>query len=250
MDGAKNYDVSYTTDVDTDAATDMVNGPLSPGRHKVFLSVGHDEYWTWQMRENLEKARNRPANEQPLNIGWFGANDVYWQIRFENSSGAGSSSPANAPRRTIIAYKQLATDVSTALRDPIYVRPIEGGSPDNYLTTNLWRDNKNSLLMGTQCPSQPSDCFKDPEDELLGVMTNLDNPVGRGHFTFDLDECPQWVVRGVNHNPFTALVGYEADALFQLLSCEQGHRGQDSNLGICREIYYHDGQRLLLHERH
>jgi hypothetical protein len=68
--------------------------------------------------------------------------------------------------------------------------------------------------MGTQCPSPPSDCFKDPEDELLGVMTNLDNPVGRGHFTFDLDECPQWIVRGVNHNPFTALVGYEADAFF------------------------------------
>jgi hypothetical protein len=205
-----NYDVSYTTDVDTDAATDMVNGPLSPGRHKVFLSVGHDEYWTWQMRENLEKARNRPANEQPLNIGWFGANDVHWQIRFENSSGTGSSSPANAPRRTIVAYKQLARNDNPDLKDPFYVA---GGSVTNYLTTSLWRENKHPL-MGTICPSQLSDCSKDPEDELLGVMTNLDNPVGRGHFTFDLDECPQWVVRGVNHNPFTALVGYEADAFF------------------------------------
>jgi hypothetical protein len=49
------YDVTYTTDVDTDAANDMINGPLSPGRHKVFLSVGHDEYWSWQMRDNIEK---------------------------------------------------------------------------------------------------------------------------------------------------------------------------------------------------
>jgi hypothetical protein len=40
------YDVSYSTDVDTHE-----RGPLLL-KHKAFLSVGHDEYWSWQMRQN------------------------------------------------------------------------------------------------------------------------------------------------------------------------------------------------------
>ncbi|HET7898691.1 MAG TPA: N,N-dimethylformamidase beta subunit family domain-containing protein, partial [Flavisolibacter sp.] len=46
------YDVSYTTDVDADR-----NGSLLLN-HKVFMSVGHDEYWSAQQRANVEAARN------------------------------------------------------------------------------------------------------------------------------------------------------------------------------------------------
>ena len=92
------YDVTYQTDIDThtNAAT------LAPGKHKVLLSVGHDEYYSWQMRDALEQARNR--TNQPLNIGFFGANVSYNQIRFANSSTT-NTLPANAPNRTIIDYK-------------------------------------------------------------------------------------------------------------------------------------------------
>lgn len=202
------YDVTYTTDVDTDAATDMVNGPLSPGRHKVFLSVGHDEYWSWQMRDNIEKARNR--SNQPLHIGWFGANNIHWQIRFANSSVG--SNPGNSPRRTIIAYKGLATSLNGNLKDPLFV---QGGSSTNYLTTNRWRENDNPAIMGTQCPVSVPNCFKPPEDELVGVMTDLDNTVGRGDFEF-APGAPAWVKAGVPTpiRPFLGLVGYEADRYF------------------------------------
>jgi hypothetical protein len=207
------YDVTYTTDVDTDAATDMINGPLSPGRHKVFLSVGHDEYWSWQMRDNIEKARNRAPNDQPLNIGWFGANSVYWQIRFEDSS-----SGSNPARRTIVAYKHLATNVSAALRDPMFIPLSQGGSVNNYLTTNLWRQNNDASVMGTQCPLPDlPNCFKPPEDELVGVMTNINNSTGRGHFRFT-GNCPPFICDGIDTtiSPFANLVGYEADQLFNL----------------------------------
>jgi N,N-dimethylformamidase beta subunit-like, C-terminal len=46
------YDVTYISNVDTHADG---NGLL---RAKVFLAVGHDEYWTEQMFENVTKARD------------------------------------------------------------------------------------------------------------------------------------------------------------------------------------------------
>src|SRR6202035_3372591 len=45
---ANGYDVSYFTDVDSDR-----NGSLIPN-HKVFMSVGHDEYWSGGQRTNVE----------------------------------------------------------------------------------------------------------------------------------------------------------------------------------------------------
>jgi hypothetical protein len=201
----KGYDVTYTTDVDTDAATDMVNGPLSPGRHKVFLSVGHDEYWSWQMRENIEQARNR--SNSPLNIGWFSANNVHWQIRLANSSSG--SHPGDAARRTMIAYKSLANSIQPDWRDPLY---SPTGSATNHLTTGYWRDNRTFCIGCTQPAPAP---YKPPEDELVGVMTNLANPEGRGDFEF-VAGLPEdhWVKVGVTDLDvsFGGLVGYEADA--------------------------------------
>jgi hypothetical protein len=50
------YDVTYISNVDTH--TDA-KGLL---RAKVFLSVGHDEYWTQQMFDNVTKARDAGVN--------------------------------------------------------------------------------------------------------------------------------------------------------------------------------------------
>jgi hypothetical protein len=46
------YDVSYTTGVDTDRNGDLIR------RHRVFLSVGHDEYWSGTQRTKVEEARD------------------------------------------------------------------------------------------------------------------------------------------------------------------------------------------------
>jgi hypothetical protein len=50
------YDVTYISNVDTHADA---KGLL---RAKVFLSVGHDEYWTEQMFDNVKKARDAGVN--------------------------------------------------------------------------------------------------------------------------------------------------------------------------------------------
>ncbi len=41
------YDVTYSTNVDTHTNARILD------RHKGWLSVGHDEYWTWQMRAHV-----------------------------------------------------------------------------------------------------------------------------------------------------------------------------------------------------
>ena len=48
---ANGYDLTYTTDVDAQR-----NGALIKN-HKVYMPVGHDEYWTAGQRANVEAAR-------------------------------------------------------------------------------------------------------------------------------------------------------------------------------------------------
>src|SRR5207244_4006350 len=45
------YDLNYTTGVDGARFGSLIQ------QHKVFLSVGHDEYWSGQQRANVEAAR-------------------------------------------------------------------------------------------------------------------------------------------------------------------------------------------------
>jgi hypothetical protein len=60
------YDVTYTSNIDThaDAAGIM--------RAKCFLSVGHDEYWSMEMYNNVKS-----AIDNGINVGFLSANSVY-----------------------------------------------------------------------------------------------------------------------------------------------------------------------------
>src|SRR5205807_861164 len=81
------YDVSYTTDVDTD---------LHPGellQHRLVLTAGHSEYWSKAMRDAWERARDLGTN-----LAFMGGNSVYWQIRYEDGD------------RTIVEYRDPKKD--------------------------------------------------------------------------------------------------------------------------------------------
>jgi hypothetical protein len=84
------YDVVYSTDVDTHES------PAQLLLHKGFLSVGHDEYWSYEMRQNVTSAR-----DQGVNLGFFSSDVSDWQIRFEPSLITGDLD------RTEVAYKEL-----------------------------------------------------------------------------------------------------------------------------------------------
>ena len=81
------YDVSYTTDVDTDA---------NPGellRHRLVMTAGHDEYWTKAIRDAFEQARDGGTN-----LAFMGANTGFWQIRYDDLD------------RTLVEYRKTSTD--------------------------------------------------------------------------------------------------------------------------------------------
>ena len=84
------YDMTYTTDIDSDRRGNLI------ANHKVFMSVGHDEYWSKGMRNNVTAARNTGTH-----LAFFSGNEVYWKTRYENSISTG-----NAPFRTLVCYKE------------------------------------------------------------------------------------------------------------------------------------------------
>jgi len=80
------YDVTYSSDIDTHA-----NG-AELKNHTAFLSTGHDEYWSKEMFDAAEAAR-----DAGVNLAFLGANAVAWQVRFEPS--------AVAPNRVMVCYR-------------------------------------------------------------------------------------------------------------------------------------------------
>ena len=84
----------------TTSATPPASTPTVAGaellEHKVFLSVGHDEYWSGSQRANVEAAR-----AAGVNLAFFSGNEVFWKTRWENSiDGSGT------PYRTLVTYKE------------------------------------------------------------------------------------------------------------------------------------------------
>ncbi len=81
------YDVTYTScnDVDNNGGR-LLN-------HKIFISNGHDEYWSKNQRNNVEAARNAGVS-----LAFFSGNEVYWKTRWESNDGTED--------RTLVCYKE------------------------------------------------------------------------------------------------------------------------------------------------
>jgi len=106
------YDVTYSTDLDTHQnSARLLNS-------KAFLSVGHDEYWSKAMYDGVERAR-----DAGVHLGFFDANAIFWQVRFEASPVSGTAD------RVMVGYKDRQIDpiqdptTTTAWRDPFLNRP-------------------------------------------------------------------------------------------------------------------------------
>src|SRR6185436_8727469 len=131
---ANGYDVSYTSGVDTDRR----GGELL--EHKVFLSVGHDEYWSGQQRANVELAR-----AAGVHLAFLSGNEIFWKTRYEPSIDGSLTT-----YRTLVSYKEthanekidpLATVWTGTWRDARYSPPADGGQPENALTGTLFMVN-------------------------------------------------------------------------------------------------------------
>ena len=179
------YDVTYTTDVDTSTNANPITN------HKAFLVVGHDEYWSKGMRDNVESAI---ANG--VNVGFFGGNEAFWQVRYEPSS-------AGVANRVVVGYKDFSDDPTVSYGpDPMW-------NVNNSVLTTLWRDPQ----VGR------------PEESMMGVMfggevsnSSPDSSVpGTINYNMIVQNASHWIYEGtgwVNGTEVPALVGYEYDHLW------------------------------------
>lgn len=96
---------------------DMVtnNDLAEPGAldgYELFLSVGHDEYWSWEMRDAVEAFIGAGGN-----AAFLSGNVAFWQVRIEDDG------------RTMVAYKQQLAD------DPVF------GTDRQDRLTSIWSDH-------------------------------------------------------------------------------------------------------------
>lgn len=157
------YDVAYSTNLDTHTS----GGQLL--KYKGFLSVGHDEYWSKAMVDHVTAAR-----DAGVNLGFFGSNTAYWQVRFEQSK-------AGAANRVMVCYKNAA-------RDPV----------KDKTATVLWRDRP----------------VNRPEQTLVGIQytAHLKNE-GEGAL-YVVQNSSHWVWNRTGFTDGTTvpgILGYETD---------------------------------------
>jgi hypothetical protein len=144
---ANGYDVTYSTDVDADRRGALLLN------HRVFLSVGHDEYWSGAERANVEAAR-----DAGVHLGFFSGNEVYWKTRWEPGTDASAT-----PYRTLVCYKEgtLGENVCGGKCDPLpgtwtglwrdgcaFTPPADGCRPENALSGQIsWYDVNGAITV-------------------------------------------------------------------------------------------------------
>ncbi|MGN6283976.1 MAG: DUF4082 domain-containing protein [Afipia sp.] len=168
------YDVNYISGIDTarDGAQ-LLNS-------SVFLSVGHDEYWSADQRANVEAAR-----DAGVNLAFLSGNEVYWEVRWAPSiDGSGT------PYKTMVSYKETWDNADS--------------DPGN--TTGTWRD--------------PQYGAGDPENALTGTIFTVDSyrldtitiPYDLSNFRFWSNTAVADIQPGQVYSLTPNLLGYEWDS--------------------------------------
>jgi hypothetical protein len=111
---AQGYDVGFVTDDDLDRDAQLL------AHRRLAVVQGHTEYWTGTQRHNVEAALAAGTN-----LAFFGANDLYWQVRW------------SADRRALIAYKEYCASDPIMATAPDQAscrfRDLQPARPENAL---------------------------------------------------------------------------------------------------------------------
>lgn len=178
---SQSYNISYVTNLDVHANPQLLR------QHKVFLSVGHDEYWSMEERDGVEQARNAGVN-----LGFFSSNSAYWRVRFQNSSSGGSN-------RVMACYKDAPDPVVSTNK----FRSPQVNRPENALLGVMYTGDRDSLYNTWSNPSSPT------YGGYNFVVTNSSNPC---YANTNLS----------NGDSLYALVGFEWDAVINNGSTPNG----------------------------
>ena len=164
------YDVTYATDTDSHTSPGLLLG------HKGLIDAGHDEYWSWEMRDNWEASR-----DAGVNLAFLGSDDSSWQVRYEPNT------LTQVPNRTLTCYKN-------AKLDPYF----NDGNPDHQKRVTV------------RFSDYPVDR---PEATMIGVMYIFQT---FGEYDMVVANSPSWIFANTglqNGDHLAGLLGYEADSL-------------------------------------
>jgi hypothetical protein len=164
-------EVEYCTSIDLHANADLLN------HYQLLLSVGHDEYWSKEMRDHVEAFVGNGGN-----AAFFSGDVCYWQVRFDDHN------------RTMVCYRSRKEDP-------------QSGHDDSRVTV-AWRHApvnrpENSL---TGVSSQNGARWVPPNDPARPAVPYVVR-LGR-HWVFDGTGLKD----GEGFGAENLIVGYEADA--------------------------------------
>jgi hypothetical protein len=100
------YELDYAVNADLEAVPGLLDG------RRLYLSVGHDEYWSWAMRDAVEDFVQAGGNAVFLS-----GNTSFWQVRIEDGG------------TTMVGYKDQFKD------DPVH------DTDRRHLLTSMWSDH-------------------------------------------------------------------------------------------------------------
>jgi len=167
---SKGYDMTYTTDIDLENNSHLLTG------HKVFVNTGHDEYYSDNMRANIQN-----AIASGVNMALFSANNFYFRIAFANDA-------AGNPYRRIQCDKN-ALPGSTLLQWRLLTPPV----PENQLggvMLNGVASDRNFLVADAS--------------SWIYAGTGLSTYTGNG--------TSGVITSGPGQNALPGIIGYEIDA--------------------------------------
>jgi hypothetical protein len=111
-------DMTYWTDVDLHANPQLLSN------HRCLFSLGHDEYWSLQMRNGALSAL-----KSGVNFAFLGANACYRQIRMQPSQVG--------PNRQQICYKDATEDPLYGVNNEVVTAPAWESPPTNWPESEL-----------------------------------------------------------------------------------------------------------------
>ncbi|MCU1401351.1 MAG: hypothetical protein JWN62_4460 [Acidimicrobiales bacterium] len=169
---ANDIGLDYAVNADLQFVPDLLDG------RALYLSVGHDEYWSWEMRDAVEQFVAGGGN-----AAFLSGNVSFWQVRLEDDG------------RTMVGFKQRFE------QDPVY------GTDRQERLTSIWSDR----LIGRPETAMTGLTFN------RGGYHRIGKSVGGGAGGYTVHRPDHWlfegtgIFRGDLLGAASTVVGYECD---------------------------------------